>query len=153
MQVSSIFKIDSPLATQGVTTCFVKLRYITQDCRYSALDRFARRNKMMAKPLTKLFHLYFIAWMFPSYLTTLKSLHKGWGKETKTGLPWRYGVEESPWGLGMPTWSPRLVLSVQVSPFVISSAEPFGSLREKKHSKYRYFYFQGKAHRYGWVWS
>lgn len=51
----------------------------------------------------------------------------------------------------MPAWSPRLVLSVQVSPFVISSAEPLGFLKEKKHSKYRYFIFTGKGRLTGMV--
>lgn len=46
MQVSSIFKIDGPSSTQGVTTCFVQARYITQGCRRSALDTFARRNRI-----------------------------------------------------------------------------------------------------------
>lgn len=101
----------SPIHTEYQLS-FVQVKYITQSCRCSRRGRFVRGNGMMPKShqswCRKLFYFCFVAYMFITYLNTLKSLSVEYGGVVKIGLPWAQG-EESPWGLAMPTHFPGLV--------------------------------------------
>lgn len=92
---------------------FVQVKYITQSCRCGRRGRFVRGNGMMQKAhqswCRKLFYFYFLAYMFITYLNTLRFLSVEYGGMVKTGLPWAQGAEESPWGLAIPTHFPGVV--------------------------------------------